>query len=794
MVSPRPRSTAVRPLVVLLLLAAPTARGQAPARPMARLMPAERLSAALEFDGLDAHAAAWKGTAAYAILRETPAGATIADVARQVADRLLKGVPDAALSGDDIVALHDHLVGNGFALALYDGGDEAESTVLVLRGLGRKDARGRFDRALRMALGKEAAAALKPTTIRGREVYRLEEKPQPAAAPAFPIGAPAQFKPLPSARYIDPLSAPAPVAPAAPLSPPKVVAPAPPAEPAPVSPPKVVAPAPPAEPAVPVAPPEPPAAPVPAIVEDRPTVNSWWFEGDDLVLVSAPSPDEPKPGPGAAKPAKPDAAKPGPRVDLLAAVLDAIEGKRPDATAHPGRVAALAEGGDLAGFEADGLFFIEAPRGQMLGALADAPGLAGLPLPVPIPGVVPKPAGADPAKALGLDGITRVVGRWGFHGKGLLTAIRVEAPAPRKGLAGLLDGTTFHKDRLPPIPRGAGSIVVGALDPAGKLDAALALVKSIQPDAAKELDAALAAGEKAVRDATGIRPREDLLGRLRPSWCIYAAPGGLSGTKPEEAAPVIVLGIDDAAALGKTLDTLADRGNAYFRTLEGLAPGAADPPSLALERLPAPERGYRLTSPSGLVLWLRTSEPTVALGKSSLVLAANPIQARAAVAAESGAGPRWAPSGELAKSFECLPTDLAFLWVGNPHDSSWPEMLAGFPTIVQFLGNLADYGADGGDDGLKEVRLVLGIPRPGGFRLRLDRAKGIDAQAIQSRLFPSVLAASVDARGLRIIAREALPFACSGADTNFKVNFSASNPMADKLKFTVRYLPGIDAP
>ena len=476
-------------------------------------------------------------------------------------------------------------------------------------------------------------------------------------------------------------------------------------------------------------------------------------------------------------------------------MLDAIEGKRPDASAHPGRAAALAEGREIAGFEPDGLFFIEAPKGELLAALT-GPGIKavpGLPLPVPVAKIVaPEQAQLDELKALGLDAVKRVVGRWGFHGKALWTDLRVEAPAPRKGLLALLDGPTFRKDRLPAIPKGAGAFAVGALDPVGKLDAAVALVGTVEPDAKKELNAAIAEGEKAVRDATGVRLREDLLGRLRPMWCVYAAPGGLDGTEPEKAAPVAILAIDDADAFGKTLDTLAARGNAFLRSMEGLAAGAADPPSIAMVPLPAPERGYRLTSPSGLILWLRACEPTIALGKSSVVIAANSAQARAAIAAESGAGPRWTPNGELARAFECLPTDLAFLWVGNPNDSSWPDVLSNLPAMVQFLGNFLDSGDAPAEDPSQLARLILGVPRPGGFRVRVDRTKMVDARAIRDRLFPSVLAASVDARGLRIIAREAFPFACSGADTSLKANLGGAMGGAnlDKLKFDVKYNPG----
>ena len=81
--------------------------------------------------------------------------------------------------------------------------------------------------------------------------------------------------------------------------------------------------------------------------------------------------------------------------------------------------------------------------------------------------------------------------------------------------------------------------------------------------------------------------------------------------------------------------------------------------------------------------------------RASIALAANPIQARAAIAAEWG-GRRASELGTGRRAgpprFECLPADLAFLWIGNPNDSSWPQTLAGFPAMVQFLGNFADFG------------------------------------------------------------------------------------------------------
>jgi hypothetical protein len=58
----------------------------------------------------------------------------------------------------------------------------------------------------------------------------------------------------------------------------------------------------------------------------------------------------------------------------VAAVLDTNEGKQLDASTHPGLVAARAEGRDLAGFDANGLFFAESTNRSgksVIGSLID---------------------------------------------------------------------------------------------------------------------------------------------------------------------------------------------------------------------------------------------------------------------------------------------------------------------------------------------------------------------------------------------------------------------------------------
>src|SRR5436309_1382498 len=60
----------------------PATAGQS-AAPLARYVPRQDLFFYLEFDGLDAHADAWKHSAAYKLLNDTKLGALLEDLTRQ---------------------------------------------------------------------------------------------------------------------------------------------------------------------------------------------------------------------------------------------------------------------------------------------------------------------------------------------------------------------------------------------------------------------------------------------------------------------------------------------------------------------------------------------------------------------------------------------------------------------------------------------------------------------------------------------------------------------------------------
>ena len=706
-----------------------------------RMIPSKGLEAYLEFDGLDAHVNAWNATAAHAILEKTPAGAMIVDLVGQVADRRLRKIPGVKLRGEDIEALIRQLSQLGFVAASHGHGGLSGSITVVLPGAGRKENRERFERLFRPLVESKHARKLR---MRGRELFQVLGEP--------------------------------------PLNPERTA--------------------------------------------DLRLV--WWFDSDALViLVSAPQAH-------------------------LEAVLDAIDGKAANATTHPGRLAAIAEGKAIPGYEPDGLFFIEPGkngqirstvrlalesafadqdpaarrlRAEVEDAVRDAesfrdlnilhldqrpvlppyfvqppptsfffnstfpqfpvvppsPPFRVVPLPLPLISPLPQPpidlpelvlppappelplelreglptaVTNNPWTILGIDGITRIVGRHGFQGKALLSVVRVETLTPRKGMFASLDVRPFRKDSLPPFPRGATSFTVVGLDPGNTYDKAVMVLKTMAP----EIGEMVGKVEANLKEATGLRSRQELLDLFGSTWSLVTVP---NPKYDDYVDPVIVTGVRDPEALVKVLDPIATRINTMFRDREARAADAnrgkaKDLPILALERLPVPEQGFRLTSPSRLSLFFGdgSMEPTILIGKKYVAFALHAKEARTVLSAETDPAQLWTPAGEVLSSLAVFPDNLVMLSHRDSVDSPWPAWLAHMPALVQLVTDGLE-----NDDSASSLDFLglLGLPEPGGFRVRIAPSKVPTEDQIKPHLFPGMMAVSVDDRGIRWIVREAFP-------------------------------------
>ena len=427
----------------LASLMAAVASGAEPKPSPHRFIPAGALVAFVEFDGLDAHADAWKATAAHGLLVDTPAGSMMTELAKQVWDGFAKLVPDVKIPGADLIAVNDHLMHRGFVIAVHEAEAGNAAFILVLNGFAEKPIRERMERLFLLGFAAPGTNKLPaPIRLRGREVYQVADD---------------------SAKTLDAV--------------------------------------------IPV-PPEPARAAAP-----RGPWLSWWYEGDDLVVIAGPIEDlEGMPDPS--KKATPAAV----HTRYQAAVLDVIEGKQPDVATHAAYVSALAEGKDIKGFESDGLFFIES--GSVKGLLGgmdegrDALALLGLSAGLDpaskmtqllAPGVPEsrdqgRKAGEPAAEAGGGRCRAAAAGpgqdprpRWnqsnrrplGFSGEGALDGYPGRGAGARKGLVAWLDQPAFRKDRLPPIPRGATAFAIDSLDLLASYQKVVACLKAARARAGR---------------------------------------------------------------------------------------------------------------------------------------------------------------------------------------------------------------------------------------------------------------------------------------------------------------------
>jgi len=135
-------------------------------RPLARYIPRDNLVVYIETDGLDAHADAWKKTAAYAMLTETQLGGMLEAVAAQLADKALAARPGSKITGADAVAMLKMLAQRGFAFGLnVDAkGDKPVHATLVVRAAAAREYRPQFSRLIGTLMGGAKPQVVKKGT------------------------------------------------------------------------------------------------------------------------------------------------------------------------------------------------------------------------------------------------------------------------------------------------------------------------------------------------------------------------------------------------------------------------------------------------------------------------------------------------------------------------------------------------------------------------------------------------------------------------------------------------------
>lgn len=447
-----------------------------------------------------------------------------------------------------------------------------------------------------------------------------------------------------------------------------------------------------------------------ATSEEEELKAAWWSEGSDLLVTFGSEGAD--------------------------AVLDVIEGERPNLTTNP-LLDRFARGD---GFE------------QVAVAWADGKRLRDL------FGNLPAADAAEMNEvlaALGLDGLDALAIEEGLVGKRLETVITVQAPSPRRGLLKLLDQKPFTFDELPPLPADGGFYAF-SFDTAALYDEALAMLERVSE--------ATQPGNRAMIDATvaqlqamlGFDLRDDLLAHLGHVTAIYSEGGGLGmGTMmlplmggvmwaaaaegpggpgmpgPAEMGIVasmfamggfggfnaaVALEVTDAAALKETLEKLD-------QTLAALSQGRLT--VTTRERAATTMKLYRLDQ-QGMFL-----TPAVALTDRWLIVGTFPQPVEAFLLRSSGELPVWQPSADVREALAGLPREMTWFTVSDPR-----------PALETLLG-LAPLGASIADSSVAGVDLDVSQIPP--------------VEQVTAHLFENVTICTVDDESVRWISRSSLP-------------------------------------
>ena len=127
-------------------------------------------------------------------------------------------------------------------------------------------------------------------------------------------------------------------------------------------------------------------------------------------------------------------------------------------------------------------------------------------------------------------GVDRVDLQWGFEGDALLSVMRLVSAKPRKGLLAAVDGPTFNKASLLPLPDQVKSFVGTSVNPRHFVE----LIKQMVPsEEAKEQVEEVA---KSVKGKGSVDIEKDVLGQLGPRMIAYLAPGRSAVTNDDAMA------------------------------------------------------------------------------------------------------------------------------------------------------------------------------------------------------------------------------------------------------------------
>ncbi len=792
--SARLSTTAILALAVSLI-GSSVARSDEPARSARRFIPAGGLAAYLEYEGLDAQAHAWEATAAHDILIKTRAGSMLVDVFRQVFDGVARKEIGSLVNASDITQGVEYLLRNGVTLGCYG---DLDWTVVVLPNLARPENAAKFGK-LRTLIQLLSAAGgeggLKTATIRGRTVYQMTSGDEPdrrtpkAGDAAEKAGADAKVRRISAWRegndwiiVVDHGGFAGGASKAKGTPPDRLT--------------QVLDCADGKAPNVTTHP-----GFLAAVAEGSDLKN---FEPNGMYFIENNSEGEMVLGIAVdliVDPALSLWQTFHPQQQPAAKALDptAAAKKPAAASARPSKDQAVTRTTKAEPTPVD-----SAKDNQPLARKAIV-GEAGVTV-YQLPSTCVTEGDDDSLevekKLLGVDRLERVIGRWGFQGRAMLTSVRFVMPQPRHGLVACLEQPSFRTDRLPTIPPDARSFVLGSFSPDKTYKALCELARTIHPDLAEELKN----GEQVVENMVGLRLVDDLLRHVGPSWAAVDLKPA-EGAKASKSKPrtVLIASVDDVDAFDRALSKLAEQGDRALKAFDVSrrkdAGAGARGLSSGIHRLEVPDRGYRIDIPefrwasiTGLPATWKTNPQKqmaifVMLGRGAVVVSADEDIARRVMKAQSPQTGRWTPSGELARAMEGLPSSMTFLSVSDPELCGIPGWIAGLPDMIRSMITVETMARDIDNRTAWFLANLVGQPRPGHFWLRYDRKDVPREEDLRAHIFPSVLAASWDARGYRVIQREPIAFAGLASELalhySLRIRWNAPNDQRLRFMFAV---------
>jgi len=128
---------------------------------------------------------------------------------------------------------------------------------------------------------------------------------------------------------------------------------------------------------------------------------------------------------------------------------------------------------------------------------------------------------------LHLAGLRQVAVAAGYDGPGWGTRFFIDAPAPRRGLAALLDAPPIIDADLAAVPQTAPVVGAWAFDPAALLALARKVLQAADPDVAQQFEDGLAQ----VNQMLGVDVEADLIGGLGTTHVVFQDPA-VAGASP----------------------------------------------------------------------------------------------------------------------------------------------------------------------------------------------------------------------------------------------------------------------